>query len=192
MPTTTRKSRLRSGEKAAGRVNKKNAAAAVAARPVARQRTQQANLALDAFTDLRCFFAHDVNLAQALGWDEATTAQWRDRIVVRPQRLKAMQVVQLAELAREARAYLENDTSVGEWLNAPLPNLRGNSPALWLRSRGPIGLRELTHGMVDWMPRPPDRDLEPIDAEQARAYLDEASEHDEGAAELRRMLADLD
>ncbi len=192
MPTTTRKSRLRSGEKAAGRVNRKNAAVAVAARPVARQRTQQANLALDAFSDLRRFFAHDVNLAQALGWDAATTAQWRDRIVVRPQRLKAMQILQLAELAREARAYLENDTSVGEWLNAPLPNLRGNSPARWLRSRGSIGLRELTHGMVDWMPRPPDRDLEPIDAEQARAYLDKAAEHDEGAAELKRMLAGLD
>jgi hypothetical protein len=46
--------------------------------------------------------------------------------------------------------------------------------------------------MDDWMPRLPDRDLEPIDEEQARANLDEAAEHDEGAAELKRMLADLD
>lgn len=189
MAATTRERRPRAGQKAAGRVSKENPAGT--ARLAARERSLQASVALDAFGDLRRFFAHDVHLAQALGWDKATAAQWRDRLVVRPQRIKAMQVLQLAELAREARAYLETDTNVGEWLNAPLPNLRGSSPARWVRSRGPIGLRELTHGMVDWMPRLPDRDLEPIDAEQARRYLDEAAQHDEGAAELRRMLADL-
>jgi hypothetical protein len=191
MPATTRERRLRAGQKAAGRANKKTAAAGVVALPAGRRRSRQADVALDAFADLRRYFAYEVNLAQALGWDEATAAQWRDRLVIRPQRLKTMQVLQLAELAREARAYLQSDPSVGEWLNAPLPNLRGSSPARWLGSRGPIGLRELTHGMVDWMPRLPERDLEPIDADQARAYLDEAAEHDEGAAELKRMLADL-
>src|SRR5438105_7529994 len=190
MPATTRERRLRAGQKAAERVDQNNPTRAT--RPAARKRSRQATLALDAYGDLRRFFTHDVDLAQALGWDEATAAQWRDRLVVRPQRTKAMQVLQLAELARDARAYLEEDTSVGEWLNAPLPNLRGRSPARWVRSRGLFGLRELTHGMVDWMPRLPDRDLEPINAEQARAYLDEAAEHDEGAAELKRMLADLD
>ena len=190
MPATTRDWRLRSGLKAVGRVNSKSPADAT--RSAGRERSPQASLALDAFCDLRRFFNHDVQLAQALGWDEATAAKWRDRLVVRPHRIKAMQVLQLAELAREARAYTESDTDVGEWLNAPLPNLRGNSPARWVRSRGSIGLRELTHGMVDWMPRLPDRDLEPIDVERARAYLDEAAERDEGAAELRRMLADPD
>ena len=190
MPATTREWRLRSGPEAVGRVNSKYPADTTPS--AGRERSPQASLALDAFYDLRRFFSNDVQLAQALGWDEATAAKWRDRLVVRPQRIKAMQVLQLAELAREARAYVESDTDVGEWLNAPLPNLRGSSPARWVRSRGPIGLRELTHGMVDWMPRLPDRDLEPIDAEQAREYLDEAAEHDEGAAELRRMLADLD
>ena len=189
MPATTRERRLRAGQKAAGRANTKNPAGATG--PAPRERSPLACLAVDAFGDLRRFFVHDVDLAQALGWDEATAAQWRDRLVVRPQRIKALQVLQLAELAREARAYLETDTNVGEWLNAPLPNLRGSSPARWVRSRGPIGLRELTHGMVDWMPRLPDRDLEQIVAEQARTYLDEAAEHDEGAAELKRMLADL-
>lgn len=132
-----------------------------------------------------------MQLAVALGWDEATAAQWRDRVVVRPQRAKATQVLQLAELAGEARAYLDSDTDVGEWLNAPLPNLGGKSPARWLRSRGRTGLRELTAGMVDWMPRLPEGDLEPINAGQARAALGEAADHDEGAAELRRMLGGL-
>jgi hypothetical protein len=158
--------------------------------PAARERSPQATLALDAFGDLRRFFSHDIQLALALGWDDATAAQWRDHVVVRPQRIKARQVLQLAELAREARAFLATDTDVGKWLNAPLPNLRGSSPARWIRSRGRIGLRELTHGMVDWMPRLPDRDLEPIDADEAQAHLDEAAEHDAGAAELKRMLAD--
>ena len=190
MPATTREWRLRSGPKVAGPAESRYPADAT--RSERRERSPQAELALDAFCDLRRFFTRDVQLAQALGWDEATAAKWRDRLVVRPQRIKAMQVRQMAELAHEARAYLQSDMAVGEWLNAPLPNLRGSSPARWVRTRGPVGLRELTHGMVDWMPRLPDRDLEPVDAEQARAYLDEAAEHDAGAAELRRMLSDPD
>ncbi len=102
-----------------------------------------------------------------------------------------MQVLLLHEIAREARAYLERDTDVGEWLSAPLPNLRGSSPARWVRERGRIGLRELTHGMVDWMPRVPDRELEAVNDEDAMAYLDAATEHDAGAREFKRMLADL-
>lgn len=190
MPTTARDSSLRAGGDAVGRAPRE--IRSDASQPRARERSPQASLALDAFGNLRRFFSHDVQLAQALGWDEATAAQWRDRQVVRPQRTKVMQVLQLAELGREARAYMETNEDVGEWLNAPLPNLRGSSPSRWLRSRGPIGLRELTRGMVDWMPRPPDRDLEPIDAEGARANLDEAAKHDEGAAELVRMLSELD
>jgi hypothetical protein len=34
-----------------------------------------------------------------------------------------------------------------------LPNLRGATPAQWLVARGHRGLRELTYGLVDWMPR---------------------------------------
>jgi hypothetical protein len=189
MPTTARERRLLTGQKAAGRVDTKRPARGTPAG--ARERSQQATLALDAFGELRRFFVHDAHLAQALGWDEATAAQWRDRRVVRPHRIKAMQVLLLYEVAQEAHAYLESDTNVGEWLNAPMPNLRGSSPARWIRTRGPIGLRELTHGMVDWMPRLPDRDLEPVNTGEAMAYLNEAAEHDEGAAELKRMLADL-
>jgi hypothetical protein len=189
MPATIRERHLRVGPKAVARVNSKDPAGPP--RPAGRERSPEASLALDAFGELRRFFNHDAQLAQALGWDQATAAQWRDRLVMRPQRIKVMQVLRLAELAREARAYLEDDTSVGAWLNAPLPNLRGSTPARWVRSRGPVGLRELTWGMVDWMPRLPDRDLEPINAEQARAYLDEAAERDATAAELKRMLSEL-
>lgn len=190
MPATIRKKRLRVGPKAVGRVNSENPGDAP--RPVGRERSPEANLALDAFDEFQRFFSYDVQLAEALGWDEATAAQWRDRLVIRPQRIKVLQVVQLAELAREARAYLQSDTDVGAWLNAPLPNLRGSSPARWIRSRGRVGLRELTHGMVDWMPRIPVRDLEPIDAEQALAYLNKAADRDADAAELKRMLSELD
>jgi hypothetical protein len=190
MPEAIRERRLAAEQKAAGRVNTTKPVRGTPAG--ARERSQQATLALDAFGELRRFFVHDAQLAQALGWDGATAGQWRDRLVVRPQRIKAMQVLLLYELAQEARSYLESDTSVGEWLNAPMPNLRGSSPARWVRTRGPIGLRELTHGMVDWMPRLPDRDLEPIHAREAMAYLNEAAEHDAGAAELKRMLADRD
>jgi len=190
MSAITRERYVRAGLQPVGRVSRKSRADVT--RPADRERSAEANLALDAFCDLRQFFSHDVQLAQALGWDEATAAKWRDRLVVRPQRIKVMQVRQLAELAHEARAYLGTDTDVGGWLNAPLPNLRGSTPARWVRSRGPIGLRELTRGMVDWMPRLPDRDLERIDAEQARAYLDQAAEYDAAAAELKRMLGERD
>lgn len=187
MTATTRGRDVRTGSEPVGRINRKEPAKAT--QPVARERSRVAILALDAFGDLRRFFSHDVQLAQALNWDDATAAQWRDRLVVRPQRTKVRQVLLLNELAGEARAYLATDTDVGEWLNAPLPNLRGSSPANWIRSRGRIGLRQLTHGMVDWMPRLPDHDLEPIDAEEAQAYLDEAAGYDAGAAELKQMLA---
>jgi hypothetical protein len=189
MTATTRERDFRAGPKPVRQAKRKQPAEA--AQPVARERSRVATLALDAFGELRRFFGHDVQLAQALNWDDATAAQWRDRLVVRPQRTKVRQVLLLNELAGEARAYLATDTDVGDWLNAPLPNLRGSSPANWIRSRERIGLRELTHGMVDWMPRLPDRDLEPIDAQEAQAYLDEAAGHDAGAAELKRMLAAL-
>lgn len=187
MKATSRERDVRAGKEPVRRVNRKEPAGAT--QPVARERSRVAVLALDAFGELRHFFSHDVQLAQALNWDEATAAQWRNRLVVRPQRTKVRQVLLLNELAGEARAYLATDTDVGEWLNAPLPNLRGKSPANWIRSRGRIGLRELTHGMVDWMPRVPDRDLEPIDSAEAQVYLDETAGHDPGAAELKRMLA---
>ena len=77
MPATTRERRLRAGQKAAERVDQNNPTRAT--RPAARKRSRQATLALDAYGDLRRFFTHDVDLAQALGWDEATAAQWRDR-----------------------------------------------------------------------------------------------------------------
>lgn len=190
MPATSHEWRLRAGPEAVRRVDSKKSADPT--RPTGRERSPQVRLALDAFGDLRPFFSHDVQLAEALGWDEATAAQWRDRLVIRPQRIKVTQVLQLAELAHEARAYLQSDTDVGAWLKAPLPNLRGTSPAQWVRSRGQVGLRELTYGMVDWIPRIPDRDLEPIDAERALAYLDKAAERDADAAELKRMLSELD
>src|SRR5258708_2287494 len=135
MPATTRERRLPTGQKAAGRIDTKRPGTGTPAG--APERSQQATLALDALCLLLPFFGHDAHLAQALGWDEATAAQWRDRRVVRPQRIKAMQVLLLYEAAQEARAYLESDTNVGEWLNAPMPNLRGNSPARWIRTRGP-------------------------------------------------------
>jgi hypothetical protein len=189
MPVASNRARRRAGQKPTAPTKKQTTVRS--RRPAARERSAQATRALDVFGELRHFFVYDAQLAQALGWDEATAAQWRDRLVIRPQRVKTMQVLFLYEIAREARAYLERDVDVGEWLNAPLPNLRGGSPARWVRERGLIGLRELTHGMVDWMPRLPDRELEAVNEEEAMAYLDAAAEHDAGAREFKRMLADL-
>lgn len=157
--------------------------------PTVRRRSQSSQQALDAFAHLRRFFARDAYLARALGWGESTAAAWRDGSVVRPQRLKVTQVILLDELARGARAYLDDDASVGEWLNAPLPNLRGKSPAQWLGSRGWTGLRELMSGMVDWMPRFPEDDLDPIDDAQVQAFLDDVEDKDPIRSELRRMVA---
>src|SRR5262245_44941970 len=109
MPATIRARRLRPG------VPISEPADATESAP--RERSPEADHALDAFADLRRYFRRDVQLAVALGWNEATAVQWRDRLVVRPQRAKATQVMLLDELAREARAYLESDTDVGEWLN---------------------------------------------------------------------------
>jgi hypothetical protein len=128
-------------------------------------------------------------LAQALGWDQATAGDWGSHNVVRPRTAKHKQVFLLIELCAEARAYLASDSDVGLWLNAPLPNLRGITPAEWLRERGAIGLRELTYGMVDWMPRLPDGELSDIDEESAWLAMLAAAKEDAGVREFRRMLA---
>jgi hypothetical protein len=157
-----------------------------------RRRSKQAARALVAFSALRRFFAHDNQLARALGWDVATTAEWRAGRVVRPQRAKIVEVARLMELCEETRAYLRSDADVGTWVTAPMPNLGGLSPAAWLQRHGHVGLRQLTHGMVDWMPKVREADLEPIDSDEADAALQRAVESDEGAREFQRMLATLD
>jgi hypothetical protein len=156
-----------------------------------RERSERAAYALEALDKLRRFFHHDAQLAQALGWDLATVADWRDHRVVRPQTAKVSLVLLLEQLCEEARAYLDSDAQVGQWLNAPLPNLRGCTAAVWLRERGRTGLRELTRGMVEWMPLIPDQDLEPIAGGQALANLNRVIEHDEAAREVNRMVAEL-
>lgn len=123
--------------------------------------------ALDSFARLRVFFGRDVLLAGALGWDEATVAMWRGRRVVRPQVNKAAQVELLLELCEETRPYLHGDLQVGEWVSTGLPNLRGSTPAQWLVARGHRGLRELTYGLVDWMPRLPAGEIEPVQEDAA-------------------------
>jgi hypothetical protein len=117
---------------------------------------------LDSFAHLYCFFGRDVLLAGALGWDEATIAMWRAREVVRPQVKKVAQVALLLELCEEARPYLHEDLQVGAWVSTGLPNLRGSTPAQWLMTRGHRGLRELTYGLVDWMPRLPAGEIKPV------------------------------
>lgn len=156
-----------------------------------RQPSSQASQALKEFAELRRFFAFDAQLAKALAWDEATASQWRHRRVVRPQRIKGAQVRLLLQLCQEAEPYLDATTDVGDWSVAPLPNLGGRSPAYWLRGRGARGLRELVFGMVDWMPRVPERDLDPIPVDEDVDRLEGA---DDRAArnELNRMISELD
>lgn len=135
---------------------------------------------------------HDSQLGNALGWDLATVAEWRDGEVVRPQRAKMRQVWLLSRLCEEARPYLAEDTDVGAWMSAPLPNLQGASPASWLAERGERGLGELIHGLVDWMPRLPAGELAVIDEREASRALERAGDEDEGVREFQRMLAELD
>jgi hypothetical protein len=150
----------------------------------------QATHALDSFVRLCAFFGRDVLLAGALGWDEATVAGWRRREVMRPQAKKAAQVELLLELCDEARPYLREDRQVGEWVSTALPNLRGLSPAEWLAARGHRGLRELTYGLVDWMPRLPAGEIEPVD-EGATREAPATNAGIPGAAEFSRMLGEL-
>jgi hypothetical protein len=163
---------------------------APAVSPVAlvRVRSPQAAQALETFGILPRYFAHDAQLAQALGWDSATVAVWREGGVVRPQSAKVAYVKLLADLCEEAGAYLRRDTDVGAWICTSLPNLRGASPAEWLATRGPRGLRELTYAMVDWMPRVPDSDLEPGDGHDALADLVRSAKTHDGAREALKML----
>jgi hypothetical protein len=140
-------------------------------------------------TRLYVFFGRGVLLAGALGWDEATIAGWRGHEVVRPQVKKAAQVALMLELCEETRPYLHGDREVGEWVTTALPNLRGATPAQWLIARGHRGLRELTYGLVDWMPRLPAGEIEPVD-EDAAAQMLAAHADTPGTAEFLRMLGD--
>jgi hypothetical protein len=149
----------------------------------------QARQALDSFARLYCFFGRDVLLADALGWDEATVAVWRGRGVVRPQVKKAAQVELLLELCEETRPYLHGDLQVGEWVSTALPNLRGSTPAQWLLARGQRGLRELTYGLVDWMPRLPAGEVEPVQEDVAAETI-AAHERTLETAEFLRMLGE--
>jgi len=132
-----------------------------------------------------------VLLASALSWDEATIAEWRTRQVVRPQVKKAAQIELLLECCEETRPYLHEDHQVGEWMNTALPNLRGMTPAQWLAARGHRGLRELTYGLMDWMPRLPAGELEPIEERAASKAMTPHADTPE-AAEFLRMLSELD
>jgi len=132
-----------------------------------------------------------VLLAGALGWDEATVAEWRTREVVRPQVKKAAEIELLLDLCEETRPYLREDHQVGQWMSTGLPNLRGMSPAQWLAARGHRGLRELTYGLVDWMPRLPAGELEPIEEPARPGTSTSQADTPEGTAFLR-MLSELD
>jgi hypothetical protein len=146
---------------------------------------------LDSFARLYSFFGRDVLLAGALGWDKATVAMWRRREVVRPQIKKAGRVALLMELCEETRPYLREDRQVGAWVSTGLPNLRGSTPAQWLMARGHRGLRELTYGLVDWMPRLPTGEVEPVN-EDAAAEAITAHAGAPETAEFLRMLGESD
>lgn len=154
-----------------------------------RSPSAQAKGALESFARLYTFFGRDVLLAGALGWDEATVAVWRGREVVRPQVKKAGQVALLLELCEEARPYLREDRQVGEWVTTALPNLRGATPAQWLLARGHRGLRELTYGLVDWMPRLPAGEIEPVNEDHVAKLL-AAHADARGTAEFLPMLGE--
>ena len=151
----------------------------------------QATRTLDCFARLYSFFGRDVPLAGALGWDEATVAEWRTREVIRPRVKKAAQIELLLELCEETRPYLHEDVQVGAWTSTGLPNLRGMTPAQWLTARGHRGLRELTYGLVDWMPRLPAGELEPIEEHATSETMTLPADTPE-AAEFLRMLSELD
>jgi hypothetical protein len=162
------------------------------AHPIQRRAASaHATRALGCFARLYSFFGRDVPLADALDWDEATVAAWRTREVVRPHVKKAAQVELLLDLCEETRPYLQEDHQVGEWINTALPNLRGTTPAQWLAARGHRGLRELTYGLVDWMPRLPAGELEPIE-EPARSGASTPHAETPEAAEFLRMLSEPD
>jgi hypothetical protein len=153
-----------------------------------RERSAQAAVALERFDRLRHFFSRDAQMADALGWDHATVAEWRGLRVVRPQRAKAAMVALLLALCEEARPYLDNAGQVGQWVNTPLPNLHGCTPSRWIRERGRTGLDELARGMLDWAPRPREEDLEPVDDSVTLARLRSAARHDETARELQHII----
>jgi hypothetical protein len=159
--------------------------------PRSRRRAPSAHAtrALDDFARLYSYFGGGALLAGALGWDQATVAEWRTRQVVRPQVKKVAQIELLLELCEETRPYLHEDHQVGEWISIGLPNLRGMTPAQWLTARGHRGLRELTYGLIDWMPRLPAGELESIEGEATPEGLASPADTPE-AAEFLRMLSE--
>ena len=162
------------------------------AHPIQRRApSAQATRALDSFARLYSFFGRDVLLAGALSWNEATVAEWRTREVIRPQVKKAAQIELLLECCEETRPYLHEDHQVGEWISTALPNLRGMTPAQWLAARGHRGLRELTYGLLDWMPRLPAGELEPIEKDTTPEAMALSADTPE-AAEFLRMLSEPD
>ncbi len=142
-----------------------------------------ATLALDNFARLHLFFGRDAPLAAALRWDEATVACWRKRQVVRPQVKKSAQVLRMLQLCDQVRPHMQSDRQVGQWLSAPSPHLRGDSPAQMLAARGQRGLDELASqlpaaiedglaAVAEWEAEhgpPSEQDLAAADAVLARA-----------------------
>ena len=155
-----------------------------------RRRSALAEAALIAFLRLRSYFSHDAQLAEALEWDEATVASWRDREVVRPQRAKVSQIGLFLDLCEDVRPFLDRNRDVGGWVTTALPNLHGASPARVLNRTGTRGLAALRSTLVDTVPRLTAGELEPIDeAESNIAPLDGADDHAVDA--FHRMLADV-
>jgi hypothetical protein len=154
-----------------------------------RQLSNHAQYAREAFQGLRGFFKNDAQLAEALGWDEKTVAQWKEAKVSRPRRPNVLRVAFLHELCLEARVYLATEEDAGRWVTTPQPQLRGETPAAWVRDRGKTGLDELTLMFAEApLPAAADEPLEPFDEDEAVSTLLKNAATDAGVAEFARML----
>jgi hypothetical protein len=93
-----------------------------------------------AFAELQAFFGTKTALAAALGWSLPTLRGWFDSVPTRPREESIRDVIQLRDLAVAAGKWVSDPLQVGEWLLAPLAELRGSVPARLAVDLPPEGL----------------------------------------------------
>lgn len=106
-----------------------------------------------ALAELQRFFDTKTALAKALGWSLPTLRGWFASAPTRPRHESIRDVIQLRDLAVAAGKWVSDPLQVGEWLLAPLPELRGSIPARLAVDLPADGVELLINDMVLIAPR---------------------------------------
>lgn len=104
---------------------------------------------VNAFQELRRFFANPSDLRHALGWSAPTLRQWTDESPpARPRRTTVQRILDTLAVAESAAVWVSDPTDVGWWLLTRRPELHDRSPSECLDVLGTAAAELLVEQMA--------------------------------------------